>query len=59
MVSDLPLPDRIRYHDGIKGERERGAPTTVMVSTLSMKGSDVKYLESERVYSFQSCAKRF
>lgn len=32
--------------------------TTVMVSTETIKGSEVRYRESEREYSFHSCAKR-
>lgn len=32
--------------------------TAVIVSTQIMKGSEVKYLESDRAYSFHSWAKR-
>ena len=31
--------------------------TTVILSTLSMKKSEVRYRESESAYSFHSCAK--
>jgi hypothetical protein len=40
-------------------ERGPGLRTTVILSTLSMNGSEVRYRESERAYSFQSWAKRF
>jgi hypothetical protein len=33
-------------------------PTTVIDSTHSIKGSDVKYRESESAYSFHNCPKR-
>lgn len=39
--------------------RREKTHTTVMLSTLSMNGSDVRYRESDRAYSFQSWANRF
>lgn len=42
-----------------RGKREPGLRTTVILSTLNMNGSEVRYRESERAYSFQSWAKRF
>lgn len=36
-----------------------GQRTTVRVSIQTMNGSAVRYRESLRPYSFQSCAKRY
>ena len=43
-------------HDEASGEIMY--PTTVIASTLRTKGSDVKYRESDKAYSFHNCAKR-
>lgn len=45
--------------DQKESELKRKVHTTVMLSTLNMKGSEVRYRESERAYSFQSCANKF
>jgi hypothetical protein len=38
-------------------EEEDGQLTTVTLSTLSMKKSDIRYRESESAYSFHNCAR--
>ena len=47
---------RVFFERGRRG-KEWNRLTTVRVSTLIMKGSEVRYLLSERLYSFHSWEK--
>lgn len=47
-----------RLGDRRNDEYAQVALTTVMASTQSMKGSDVKYRESDSAYSFHSWANK-